>query len=285
LRHIQFAIALNLSFAVLEFGGAYLSQSTAILSDAIHDLGDTLVFVLAWIFQWAATRRSSKTFTYGMRRLSLASSLSTGAVLLMGSLVAIYLATQRLQDPVLPQADWMLGFGIIGILGNGLGAYYLHRGQTLNEKMLSWHFLEDVLGWVAIVIGAIFIKQYNWPLLDPILAISISGFVLFGVFRHIRQSAALFLQASPSGLDQDLIAKSMLSIPGVVALHDLHLWSLDGQHHVMTLHLVIAPDLDLAAALAIRARAYQLAAEFGDIHLTCDLEREGDDCTFHLKPC
>lgn len=285
IKNLKLAIALNLSFSIIEFIGAYYSHSTAILSDAFHDLGDTLVFVFAWVMQIAATKSSNATYTYGFRRLSLLSSISTALVLLIGSSFVIYYAAGRLSAPVTPHTNLMLGLGIFGVTVNGLGAYLMRRGGTLNEKVLSWHFLEDVLGWVAIIVGAILIAWLDLPIIDPLLAIVMAIIILFGVGKSFREAVSLFLQARPTDVDSKAIIADIYKLDGVCDVHDLHVWSLDGQNHVMTLHVVVRQELSKDRIFAIRKEVYQVVQTHGHLHLTCDIELEGGGCEFNSNPC
>lgn len=285
IKNLKLAIALNLSFSLLEFVGAHYSLSTAILSDAFHDLGDTLVFVFAWLMQIAATKASNHTYTYGFRRLSLLSSIATALILCLGSSFVIYYAIGRLSEPVTPHTNLMLGLGIFGVIVNGFGAYLMQRGSTLNEKVLTWHFLEDVLGWAAIIIGALLIAWLDMPIIDPILAILLSIVILFGVGRNLYRASTLFLQASPADVDTQAITEEICKINGVRDVHDLHIWSLDGKNHVMTLHVVVQQDLNKERIFSVREEVYQLVQARGHLHLTCDIELEGKPCLFSTNPC
>lgn len=145
-QRIGLAFILNFGFTIIEFIGGWLTNSTAIMADAVHDLGDTLSIGLAWFLGKLSNKSADSHFTYGYRRLSLLGALINGTVLLLGSLWILYEAIPRLTDPVMPHAQGMFWLAILGVTVNGFAAYKLRRGKTLNERVLNWHLLEDVLG-------------------------------------------------------------------------------------------------------------------------------------------
>lgn len=275
---IGIAFALNLIFTIIEFIGGILTNSTAILADAVHDLGDSLSIGLGWLLARLGRRPATGQYTYGYQRLSLLGALINAIVLIAGSLWVLSEAIPRLSDPPMPHATGMAWLAVLGIAVNGAAAWSLSGGRTLNEKVLNWHLLEDVLGWVAVLIVAIVLQFADWPILDPLLSIAFTLFILFNVVRNLRETVRLFLQAAPEAGMAEEIEQKLLQLPHVVDVHHLHLWSLDGEHHVLTAHLVL--DIPLSAETQREVKeAIRKACESCDIsHTTIELEQADEAC-------
>lgn len=272
------AFFLNLSFTLIEFIGGILTNSTAILADAVHDLGDTLAIGLGWFLQKRGERPASTDFTYGYQRLSLLGAVVNALILVAGSVWILTEAIPRLQDPPMPHATGMAGLAILGIVVNGFAAWKLSAGKTVNEKVLNWHLLEDVLGWVAVLIVSIMLHYYDWPILDPLLSIAFTLFILINVLRNLRTAIRLFLQASPDEhLAADISAR-LSALPNVCDVHHLHLWSLDGQHHVLTAHLVLDIPISSDSHARIKQSIRDACDGCGITHTTIEFEQRDEVC-------
>lgn len=274
---IGWAFFLNFGFTIIEFIGGWLTNSTAIMADAVHDLGDTLSFGSAWLLNKLGTKSATNEFTYGYRRLSLLGALINGIVLIVGSAWVLYEAVPRLSNPEMPETEGMIALAILGVLVNGFAAYKLQGGKSLNEKVLNWHLLEDVLGWVAVLIVAIVMQFKDWPVLDPVLSIGFTLFILFNVIRNLISTVKLFFQASP---DNDLlqnVTDKLLELDAVSNLHHLHIWSLDGEHHVATVHIVSQFE-SKAEYLMLKESIANALDEFELSHTTIEVENGLEDC-------
>lgn len=278
---IGVAFFLNLFFTIIEFVGGWLTNSTAIMADAVHDLGDTLSIGLGWVLGKMSDKGADHHFSYGYRRLSLLGALINGSVLIAGSVWILLEAVPRLTDPEMPHAQGMFGLAILGVVVNGYAAYKLSDGKTLNERVLNWHLLEDVLGWVAVLIVSVVLMFVDWPILDPLLSIAFTLFILINVMRSLKTTIKLFLQATPDQELREQIYQQLLSIEQVATVHHLHLWSLDGEHHVLTAHLVLNQCLNntvqqqMKLEIAEGLKIYQLA------HTTIEIEQPEERCRDH----
>lgn len=277
---ITTAFFLNVSFTIIEFIGAWLTNSTAILADAVHDLGDSLSIGTAWLLNRAAVKKNAdNVFTYGYRRLSLFGALINSLVLIAGSAWVLTEALPRLADPVMPKAEGMLALAVLGVAVNGFAAYKLSKGKSLNERVLNWHLLEDVLGWVAILIIAIILQFAEWPILDPLLSIGFTLFILFNVARNLWITGKLFFQAVPDKALHDEIKQALTSIEGIREIHHLHLWSLDGEHHVLTAHLTLDNDnFSANYYLAMKQTVADILSQYDLAHTTIELELLQEGC-------
>jgi len=237
--NITVAFWLNTCFALLELAGGFYTNSVAIMSDALHDFGDSLSLGLAYYFQKKSEKKQDQTYTYGYKRFSLLGAFITSIVLTVGSVFIISEAIQRFAHPQQPDTIGMLVLSIIGIAVNGAAMFRLKKGTTLSEKAVALHFLEDVLGWVAVLIGAIVMNFIEVPILDPILSIGIALFILFNVYKNIRAALKIILQAVPENLSETELKKQVAEFTEITEIHDIHSWSMDGIYNVVTFHAVI----------------------------------------------
>lgn len=275
---------LNLSFTLIEFVGGLLTNSTAIMADAVHDLGDSLSIGSAWLLSRWGQKSADTDFTYGYRRLSLFGAFLNSVVLIAGSLWVLNAAIPRLTNPVMPMTEGMLALAILGVSVNGFAAYRISKGSTLNEKVLNWHLLEDVLGWVAVLIVSIILQFVDWPILDPLLSVGFTLFILFNVLRNLWATGKLFLQAVPDKQLHDEIKHALLKISGAREVHHQHLWSLDGEHHVLTAHLVIDGHFEQQRFIEIKKTVAEALAQFELAHTTIEIELNEEDCRDEVSP-
>ncbi|WP_416307150.1 cation diffusion facilitator family transporter [Neptunicella sp. SCSIO 80796] len=277
-ERIGWAFLLNVSFTIIEFIGGWLTNSTAIMADAVHDLGDSLSIGTAWILNKVSHKQANHNFSYGYKRFSLLGALINGVVLLTGSIWVMFEAIPRLINPEMPVTEGMFVLAIFGICVNGFAAYKLSAGTTLNEKVLNWHLLEDVLGWVAVLIVSIVLMFVHLPILDPILSIGFTLFILFNVAKNLRITLRLFLQAAPSESLRTEIREVLLNHELVTGLHHLHFWSLDGEKHVLTAHLVLASDVSVQQMAGVKASIAENLSAYELEHTTIELEFDDEAC-------
>jgi cobalt-zinc-cadmium efflux system protein len=276
---IRMAFFLNLGFTLLEFFGGLWTNSVAITADAVHDLGDTASLGLAWYLERFAQRGVSRTYSYGYRRFSLLGALINAGVLVGGSLFVLSEALPRLLDPQPTHAPGMIGFALLGILVNGAAILRLRRSQGLNARVVGWHLLEDVLGWVAVlIVSLVLFFVGDWYILDPLLSVLITLVVLVNAARSLRSVLRIFLQAAPSGMDVMEIDAELQRIDQVQSTHHTHVWSLDGEHHVLTTHLVVRPEATKATVVEVKNQARAIAERLEASHITVEVEYADEDC-------
>lgn len=275
---IGLAFWLNAGFAIIELIGGLLTNSVAILADAVHDLGDSLAIALGWGAARLAGRTPDQRYTYGYRRLSLLSAAINGAILLLGSIWVMSQALPRLWAPELPHTGGMFALAVLGVAMNGAGAIGLRGGRTLNERMLSWHLLEDMLGWLAVLVGSVVMHFTGWAVIDPLLSLGVTLLILFNVARNLRQTARLFLQRTPDPALTEQVRQRLEAVPLITGSHHLHLWSLDGDHHVLTAHLIVAQELTAAEQRNLKGTIDDALRPFGLAHTTIELELPAETC-------
>ena len=238
-KRVRFAAFLNVAFTVLELVGGIWTNSLAILSDALHDFGDSIALLASWLFEREAKRSPDTSRTFGYQRLSLFSALFSASILIGGSIVIIFQAIPRFFNPELVNASGMVGLAVIGIIFNGAGFFLLKKGKSLNEKVLSWHLLEDVLGWAGILVGGVIIYFWKFYLLDPILTVGLTAFILYNVTKNLREAINILMQGVPKHINLEAVKKDLTAIKGVIGIHDIHIWSLEGETDVFTAHVVL----------------------------------------------
>lgn len=282
-KNISVAFFLNLGFTIIEIIGGFLTNSIAILSDAMHDFGDSISLGLAWYFQRVSKKESDYKYSYGYKRFSLLGAIINSVVLLAGSLFILSEAIPRIFHPQAANAQGMFLLAILGIVINGAAVLRLRKGNTINEKVVSLHLWEDVLGWIAILIGSVIMYFFNLPIIDPILSILISVYILINVFKNIRISMRIVLQGTPEEIDLDEIKKVLLSFKKIKSVHDLHVWSIDGNYHVVTTHLVLNSALPMEQLALLKPDIRNQLEALNIHHVTIEFETDNETCS--LEEC
>tara|TARA_R110002124_G_scaffold287257_7_gene472069 strand:- start:39485 stop:40366 length:882 start_codon:yes stop_codon:yes gene_type:complete len=277
-KNLKIAFFLNLGFTLLEIVGGLYVNSIAIISDAVHDLGDSLSLGTAWYLDKKSKQGSDKKFSFGYARFSLLGALINSIVLIGGSIYVISEAFGRLLNPEQADAKGMFYFAVIGVLVNGYAAWKMSGGKTLNEKVVSWHLLEDVLGWVAVMIVAIVLNFKDIPFLDPALSLLITAYILWGVIGRLKETLYVFLQGVPKEIDLVKIEKELLSIDHVQSLHHTHIWSLEGEHHVFSTHLKLERISSFEKLMEVKNEAKAHLEKYHFKHFTIETELDTENC-------
>jgi cobalt-zinc-cadmium efflux system protein len=277
-KNLSIAFFLNLSFTVIEFIGGLLTNSMAILSDALHDFGDSVALGLAWYFEKYSTKRPSPDFTYGYRRFSIMAAFFNSAILLGGSVLILIFAVPRLFNPQMPDALGMIYLAILGVLVNGAAVFKLRKGKGLNQRVVRLHLLEDVLGWVAVLLGAIIMMFYDLPIIDPILSVLIALYILWNVMKNLKSSLQIFLQAKPDFFESEKFKMEVSQMLGVDGVHDLHIWSMDGESGILTLHLKLSNGQNEHSVVKLKEAIREKARSFGVNHTTIEVEYPTENC-------
>ena len=279
-QNIGVAFFLNLSFTVIELIGGIITNSVAIISDAVHDFGDSVSLALAWYFQKLSKKGSNKLYSYGYKRFSLLGAIINSVVLIVGSVFILSEAIPRIFNPQETSAKGMFILAIIGIAVNGAAVLRTRKGSSINERVVSLHLLEDVLGWIAVLAGSILIYLTGLTIFDPILSIAISLFVLFNVFRNIKQVLPILLQGTPRELKQEHIADEIKQIENIASIHDLHIWSLDEEYNVLTVHVKLKKSLSMDELVDLKKQIRTALKEEEIQHATIEFETGEEHCDF-----
>ena len=280
-ENIKVAFFLNLGFALAEIIGGFLTNSMAILADALHDFGDSLSLAFSWRMERLSNKKGDQRYSYGYKRFSLLSALISAIVLIVGSIFVISEAIQRLSNPQPSNAQGMLIFALVGIAVNGYAALRTSHGRNLNSKVISWHMLEDVLGWAAVLVVSIVLLIQKNPILilDPLLSLAVTAIVLFNVVKNLKKTLTLFLQGVPDSVNIGVIEEEIRKMELVIGIHHTHVWSLDGEQHVLTTHVVLGEGAKKEQIRAIKTKIKELSERHGLAHTTVEFEYLEDDCS------
>ena len=277
-RNILIAFILNLSFAIFEFIGGIITGSVAIASDAVHDIGDAASIGVSYFLEKKSKKQPDDIYTYGYARYSVIGTLITTFILLFGSLAVSYNAIIRIFNPVTVNYDGMIVFALIGVAVNFVAAWFTKEGNSLNQKAVNLHMLEDVLGWAVVLIGAIVMRFTNIGILDSIMSIGVAVFIFINATKNLTEVYKLFVERIPNGIKIEEIKEHLLEIDGVLDVHHIHIWSLDGYNNYATMHIVTDAD-----GHEIKDNIRSELKEHNIGHVTLELETSKEHC--HEKDC
>ena len=277
-KNILIAFMLNFAFSVFEFIGGIFTGSVAIVSDAVHDMGDAASIGISYFLEKKSKKQPDEKYTYGYARFSVLGSIITTVILLFGSVLVIFNAVNRIIEPTEINYNGMIIFAIIGTSINFAAAFLTRDGKSLNQKAVNLHMIEDVLGWVVVLLGAIVMRFTDFALIDPIMSIGVAVFILVHAIKNLKEAIDLFLEKTPHGITIQEMREHIAQLEGVLDVHHIHIWSMDGQAHYATMHIVTNAD-----AHQIKEKIRAEAREHGISHVTLELESEGEPC--HEKNC
>jgi len=277
-KNILIAFLLNLIFSVFEFLGGIITGSVAIISDAIHDIGDAASIGFSYYLEKKSRKKPDEKYTYGYARYSVVGSVITTFILLFGSITVIYNAIIRIINPIQIDYNGMIIFAVFGVIINSLAAFFTHEGHSLNQKAVNLHMLEDVLGWIVVLIGAVVMRFTDFVLLDSVLSIGVAVFILINALKNLKEILDLFLEKTPKGTEISEIKEHVMTVEDVIDVHHIHIWSLDGENNFATMHIVTNADEH-----TVKERVRKELAEHGIFHVTLELEKENEDC--YNKDC
>lgn len=270
--NIKVAFFLNFSFTIVELVGGILTNSMAILSDALHDLGDSLTLGLAWYLEKYSTKKSDFKFSFGYARFSLLGALLNSIILVVGSIIILSQAIPRIFSPAEVNPQGMFLLAILGIVINGLAVLRLRHGTSLNERVVSWHLLEDVLGWVVVLIGSVVLIFFDIPWIDPVMSIFISIYILFHVYKNLKETMNIFLQGVPKNISISDLEDEIMAKTGVLAAYHTHVWSLDGEKNLISMHIVVSDELKREDIIEVKRQIRDLLKKSDIDHATIEVD-------------
>ncbi|MCK6603849.1 MAG: cation diffusion facilitator family transporter [Ignavibacteriaceae bacterium] len=273
------AFFLNFGFAVFELAGGFLSNSVAIISDALHDLGDSLAILLAMFLEKISVRKRDDNYSYGYKRFSLLSAVISSLIVAAGSLLIIYEAVQRVFNPEETNSAIMFLMAVAGIVINYMGYRRLESSER-NQRAIKLHLLEDILGWVSVLVASVVIYFTNLTVIDPAISIAIALFILYKAILNIKEFVKIFLQAVPEDVESSSVLDEVRKIEGIRSVHDFHLWTMDGNYNVLTLHVVIERETDPEHIIRIRKQIREISRKYKIDHETIEIGYCNEECEF-----
>ena len=277
-KKILIAFILNLSFSLFEFLGGIFTGSVAIMSDSVHDMGDAASIGLSYFLEKKSNKQPDDTYTYGYARYSVLGGVITTFILLFGSVAVIVNAINKIVNPTDINYNGMIVFGIIGAVVNFLAALFTHGGESINQRAVNLHMLEDVLGWIVVLVGAIIMRFTDWALLDPIMSIGVAIFIFINAVKNLKTVLDIFLEKTPKNISVDEIKEHLCEIDGIADVHHIHLRTLDGHNVYATMHVVTDGDPH-----NIKEKVRKELDEHGITHSTLELDSTNEHC--HHKHC
>lgn len=238
-KNMTIAFLLNFSFAIIEFIFGLLFNSSAVLADAVHDTGDALAIGLSTLFEKISTKKEDREYTLGYKRYSLLGALLTSVILLVGSTLVIVENIPKLFVPEKVNYDGMLVLGIVAIVVNTAASRVVSHGHSHNESILSLHFLEDILGWIAVIVVSLILRFTDWYFLDPLLSLFIAGFILSKALPKFWENIQIFLDHVPSDVDLSQLYQEIAALENVRDITQLNVWTTDGLEKFAMLHICL----------------------------------------------
>ena len=272
-KNILIAFILNLGFSIFEFIGGAITNSVAIVSDSIHDMGDAMSIGVSYFLEKKSKKKPDDKYTYGYLRYSVIGSTITTIILIIGSLFVIYNAIKRIINPVEINYNGMIIFAIIGTFVNFLAAYFTKEGDSLNQKSVNLHMLEDILGWAVVLIGAVIMRFTDINIIDPILSILVALFIFKNAINNFKTILDLFLEKTPNGISIRELKEHLIEIEGVKNVHHIHIWSIDGYNNYATMHIVTDGN-----SRKIKELVKEELREHGINHTTIEVEEKDEVC-------
>ena len=272
-KNILIAFLLNLSFSIIEFIGGTITNSVAILSDSVHDIGDAFSIGISYFLERKSNKKPDKNYTYGYLRYSVLGGFITTMILFIGSIFVIYNSILRIINPVDIHYEKMIIIAVFGVIVNVIAVYFTKDGKSLNQKAVNLHMLEDVLGWIVVLIGAIIMNFTNIKIIDSIMSIGVSIFVLIHATKEFKEILDLFLEKVPKDISIDKIKDKLLTIDGIVDIHHIHVWSISGEEIFLTMHVVINKQ-----DKEIKNKIRETLKKININHVTIEIEEKDEKC-------
>lgn len=273
-RGILIAFILNLFFSFFEIAGGIVTGSVAIISDAVHDFGDAAAIGIAYFLERKSKNQPDESHTFGYGRYSLLGGVIVTLILIFGSVTVTVNAVKRILNPTEIDYDSMIAFAVIGAAVNIIAARFTHQGHSANSRAVSLHLLEDVLGWLVVLVGAVVMRFTDFYLIDPIMSIGVSVFILINAFKNLREAVDIFLEKTPQNISIAELKGHLEELEGVIEVHHLHLRKFDSYTLHATLHIVAEGDF----ALVKRTVRHELE-HHGISHVTIETESRDEHCT------
>jgi len=277
-KNILIAFVLNMFFSIFELIGGIFTHSVAIISDAIHDFGDGITVGISYFLEKKSKKSADNNYTFGYKRYSILGALISNCILFIGSVIVIYNAILRILNPIKINYDGMIIFAVIGVIVNYLAAYYTRKGDSINQKSVNLHMLEDTLGWMVVLFGAIIMKFTDLNIMDPIMSIVVALFIVMHAGEHLKTIVDVLLEKTPNNINIEEIKNKLLKIKCINDVHHIHIWSLDGISNCATMHVVLKKEDN-----KIKEKVRKELLEFNISHVTIELEDINEECSdkFH----
>lgn len=272
-KNILIAFILNICFSIIELIGGFITGSIAILSDSLHDFGDALSIGISFFLEKKSKKKANDKYTYGYIKYSVMGSVITTTILIVGSIFVIFESIKRIINPTEINYNGMIIIAVFGVIINTVAALKTKEGDSLNQKAVNLHMLEDVLGWLIVLIGGFLIKFTNISIIDPILSIIVALFILINSFKNMNDVLEIFLEKTPRDININEIKEHLQTLKGVKEVHHIHVRTIDGYSNFATLHVVVEKYSE-----NIKNKIKEELKEHNISHSTVEIELENENC-------
>ena len=273
-KNILIAFILNITFSIFEFLGGLFTNSVAILSDSLHDIGDATSIGISYFLEKKSKQKPNEKYTYGYLRYSILGAFITTTILAVGSTIVIIESIKRIINPVEVNYSGMIIFAIVGVIVNLIASIVTKEGDSLNQKSVNLHMFEDVLGWIVVLIGSILMKYTKITILDPIMSIGVALFIFISSIRNLKEILDLFLEKTPKNIDINKLKNHLKEIEEIEDIHHIHVWSMDNINNYATLHIVT----NSKNLKELKHKIREEMNEHGINHVTIEIENEKEIC-------
>ena len=276
-KNMLIAFVLNFAFSIFELFGGLISGSFAIMSDALHDAGDALAIGISLLSERKSKKGPDRLYSFGYGRFSLVGALFTTSVLLCGSLFIIVNAVEKIQTPAKTDYGKMIVFAIIGVLVNSVSVFMTRGKTSANQRAVNLHMLEDVLGWICVLAGAVIMSLTDLYIIDPLMSICVSLFIIFHSVENMKSIFGIFLEKVPCDIDIADIREHLMNIEGISDVHHLHVWAFNEGTYLATMHIVTD-----STASEIKGKVRKELLRYGIRHVTLEIEKNNETCPDRL---
>ncbi len=270
-ENIRRAFFMNLIFTIIELIGGVLTNSSAIVSDAIHDLGDTLTLGISYLLDKISERDPNKDYTFGYRYMSVVISLFNSTILILSSFFVLIIAFNRFNNLEEVNSRLMIFFAFLGIVFNGYIVIRFKGSKKISDRAVLIHILEDLLGWISVLIGSVLIFIFDWQIVDPLLSMILGIVILITASRNIWQTFQIILHRVPKGIEVEKISTEIMVIDNVLEIKDLHIWTVDNERLYAIVHIVYENNEEF-----IKENIRTILRKQGIEHTTIELETQMD---------
>lgn len=282
-RALTAVLALTVGFTLVEVVGGFLTDSLALLADAGHMLSDTFAIGLALTALVLARRPSTPRRSFGFQRAEILAAFVNGLTLVMVSGWIIWEAVQRFRDPPDVLAGWMLAVAVAGLVANAVSATILLRSEreSLNIEAALRHVVADLLGSAGVIVAAVIILLTGWTVVDPLISLVIAALIVASAWGVLRDSTAILMEETPSGIDASAVAQAIVDVPGVTNVHDLHVWRITSGFDALSAHVLVGRGEDCHGLR--REIEAVLEARFDITHTTLQVDHDASEALIELR--
>jgi cobalt-zinc-cadmium efflux system protein len=277
-KNLTVAFLLNASFTIIQLIGGIYTGSTMLISEAIHDLGDTISLGISVKFEKLANKKHDAKYTFGYQRFSILAAFINSITLVCFSLFIVIEAMPKIFDTTIININTVVWLAVLGIIFNGLAVLRTLKASKWNEKVVNLHLMEDFFGWVVVLITGVIINYTSWYILDPIVSIILALIIAYSSIKNVIKISKILLQSTPDTINNTVIMHKIYELSEIVEIHDLHFWTMDETKTLASLHIVTNDYQE-----SLRDKIDSIMQNYGVDHCVIQIELIGEECRYKLS--